>query len=126
MNIADTSVLVDFLRDTEPGASAVADGLVAGNLTTTSVSVFELQLGVRSPEQQAAVDSLVSALPVCALDQAAASAAGRVYASLERSGRRIGVADTLIAGIGLARGFPVLTTNAKHFGRVDGLVVLEP
>ena len=126
MNIADTSVLVDFLRGSEPGAAAVTDGLLAGNLTTTSVSVFELQLGVRSAKQQAAVDSLVSALPVCALDQASAGAAGRVYANLERTGRRIGVADTLIAGIGLARGFPVLTSNAKHFGRVDGLAVIEP
>lgn len=126
MNIADTSVLIGYLRNREPHRSAVEGGLWAGNLTTTSVSVFELQLGIRSSKQQAAVEALLAALPVYVLDQAAAAEAGRVYSALEATGQRIGVADTLIAGICLSKGFSVLTTNARHFGRVPGLRVIEP
>jgi len=126
VSIADTSVLVGYLRGREPSASAVAAGLSAGNLQTTSVSVFELQLGVRSAKQQTAVDALLNALGVYGLDHAAAFEAGRLYSLLESSGQRIGVADTLIAGICLARVLPLLTTNAKHFKRVPGLGVLEP
>jgi predicted nucleic acid-binding protein len=50
--------------------------------------------------------------------------AAAVNRHLEGQGGRIGAPDTLIAGTCLDAGLPILTRNARHFGRVPGLEVL--
>ena len=51
--------------------------------------------------------------------------AGGVRARLQRSGRPIGPIDALIAGHALARGWTVVTRNVRHFGRVEGLPLID-
>lgn len=47
--------------------------------------------------------------------------AGRLRATLEKSGTTIGPYDLLIVGQVLARGLTFVTANASEFGRVQGL-----
>ena len=44
---------------------------------------------------------------------------------LRRLGRSIGDIDTLVAGQALARGWTVVTGNVSHFGRVEGLSLID-
>jgi len=54
-------------------------------------------------------------------DDAAADAAGEIRRSLERSGKPIGMADCLIAGIVTSNGGTLMTRNRRHFERVPGI-----
>ncbi|PID53386.1 MAG: hypothetical protein CSA58_10645 [Micrococcales bacterium] len=56
----------------------------------------------------------------------AARAAGAVSCQLWAAGQPIGPADSLIAGVCLHHGMPLLTKNPKHFSRVPGLQVNTP
>lgn len=121
MTIADTDVLIDFLAGVEPAAGQVAHELERGTLCTTAVSRFELLCGVRGARQEAAVKELLAAIVTLPLDEEAADRAAKVQRSLERSGAPIGMADSLIAGIVLARGGVLLTRNRRHFERIGDL-----
>ncbi len=123
MIIADTDVLVDFLRDRRPMADRIAVELTTGSFVTTVITEFELRSGVRSRREATAVEALLDALDVFSLDQPAAKRASEVRRALESNGQAIGMADSLIAGICLERDGMLLTRNVKHFSRVDGLIL---
>jgi predicted nucleic acid-binding protein len=121
MTVADTDVLIDFWAGAEPAASHVAAELERGSLCTTVISRFELLSGARGARQREKVRDLLAAVPSLTLDEEAADRAAEVRRVLERSGEPIGLADSLIAGITLARGGILLTRNRRHFERVSGL-----
>lgn len=119
MIIADSDVLIDFLRGKD--SSEVSEELKHGRLFTTAVTIFELWAGVRNETQLKGVDKLESALIVIPLDQKTARAAGEIRRLLEKEGTGIGMADSLIAGICLTYSGTLLTRNKKHFQRVPNL-----
>lgn len=122
MNIvADTDVLIDFLRDRGDQAKHIEFELKTGRLCTTSVTAFELWVGAKSPQEKAAVGTLLGALSIIPLDAEGADAAGEVFRALEAKGTTIGMADSLIAGICLNRDALLITRNKKHFSRVPNL-----
>ena len=61
MIVADSDVLIDALRGTEPSRSRVATELRVGSLATTVVTVFELESGARSEADRDKVATLLSA-----------------------------------------------------------------
>lgn len=124
MIVADTDVLIDFLAGVEPLASRVGDEIESG-LATTAVSRFELRAGVRGARQERAVSGLLDGLMTLPLDAISADRAAAVRLALEKEGRGIGMADSLIAGIALAHGATLLTRNRRHFERVEGLTLAD-
>lgn len=122
MILADTDVLIDFLRG-RGAADRVALELKTGGLHTTVVSAFELVAGARAEREQRAVETLLAALTVLPLELGGAQRAGTIRRELDSQGTAIGMADSLIAGICLERGATLLTRNAKHFERVPGLAL---
>lgn len=104
MIVADTDVLIDYLEGRSPGAEAVSLALRQDQLQTTTLSCFELLVGVRSNRQLEKVLALLDSIPVLVLDFDAARKAAELHGQLERSGITIGMGDSLIAGIVLARG----------------------
>ena len=125
MIIADTDVLVDFLRDRGPMADRVALELTTGSFVTTVITEFELRSGIRSHREETAVEALLDALDVFSLDPPAARRASELRRALESEGQSIDMADSLIAGICLERNGVLLTRNVKHFARVDNLTISE-
>ena len=121
MILADTDVLIDFLEATRPIADQVKTHVESDTLQTSAISCFELLSGAREGKRGDNVRRLVAAIPVLPLDRQAATAAADVRRELERDGFSIGMADSLIAGIALANGLPLLTRNRRHFERVEGL-----
>ncbi len=95
-------------------------------LQTTAINYFELLAGARRrQQQQTSVLALLESISVLPLDVDAARLAAEVRQQLERSGIAIGMGDSLIAGIVLARGGSLLTRNRGHFERVPGLSLTE-
>jgi len=123
MIVADTDVLIDFLRGHHPMAEPIAFELERGRIVTTAVSRFELMAGARGGRQQSLVDTLLAALLVLPLDGAAADRAAEVRRHLAEEGTSTGMADSLIAGIVIRHGGILLTGNRLHFERVPGLTL---
>jgi len=121
VTVADSDVLIDFLRASEPEATQVAEALRHGRLATTVVNLFELMSGARSRRQREGVADLLAALEIYTMDEASAQRAAEVRRDLEARGEGIGMADYLIAGICLSRGLPLLTRNRRHFERIADL-----
>jgi tRNA(fMet)-specific endonuclease VapC len=118
--VADTDVLIDFLRGREPWAARI-DLELGANLATTSVSAFELWSGVKGRREKEALDAVLGATRILPLGPREAREAAAVRRELEAKGLSIGMADSLIAGICRAHECTLLTGNRKHFERVPGL-----
>lgn len=120
MIIADSDVLIDFLRG-KGAADRVALELKTGRLATTAISAFELWAGAKTSREASRVEILINALNIVGLEKASARKAGEVRRELEKKGDTIGMADSLIAGICIDQGALLLTRNRRHFTRVEGL-----
>ncbi len=119
--LVDSDILIDYLRGREPIASLLRRAFAAERIQTTVVNQFELMAGARRPDNERAVEELLQTVDIISLDPEAASLAGKLRRSLLASGFDIGMADSLIAGIALAKDLPLLTRNRRHFERIPNL-----
>lgn len=126
MVVVDTDILVDAGQGSPgPAAANVAQLARSGELAVSAITVYELLQGSRtSVERLERAHAFLAGATILDLTGAAAEMAAAVNRELERRGERIGAPDTLIAGICLDAGLPILTRNVRHFARVPGLEVL--
>jgi predicted nucleic acid-binding protein len=134
--LLDTNVLSALMRsDPDPVVVAWLDGLPAESVWTTSITVFEVRLGLEllasGRRRQHLEAAFAKALEedfenrVLPFDQAAAQAAGRIAAERRRAGRPVDFRDVQIAGIATARKATLATRNLRHFEGL-GLVLVDP
>ncbi len=131
MILLDTNVL-SALMQREPDQTAVAwlDEQPSESVWTTSITVFEVRMGLRllakgrrRSQLEHEFDRLLAEDldgRVQLFDRAAADAAGTIAASRQRAGRTVEIRDVQIAGIASARKATLATRNVRHF---DGLGV---
>ena len=134
MIILDTNVLSEVMLH-EPDAAVVdwLDRQAAESLWLTSVTVFEVRLGLallpagrrRRALEQAFGLLLMNDLEnrILDFDSAAAVAAAALGAARTRAGRQSEMRDTQIAGIALARRATLATRNVRHFADLSVPVV---
>jgi len=122
----DTNVLIDFLRNREPGASAVEKVVKEAACFVTAVTVYELLFGVARARKKIGEDALLGVMSVLPFDGGVAREAASLHASLVQANQDIGVKDVFIAATCLVHDIPVLTSNVRHFSRVPDLQVITP
>jgi tRNA(fMet)-specific endonuclease VapC len=123
----DTCVIIGFLRGTEPDKSCLVNILKAGEGLLTSITVFELMLGLeQDSKREKTAQRLVDFLGVLPFNKEAAGIAANMEKGLRQRGVVIGTRDVFIAGICLAHRLPIVTGNVEHFSRVPGLEVISP
>ena len=125
MILADTDVLIDYLNGVSPVYEQVARYVDAEQLATTVITIFELLSGADEGKRGKATKAVAGSLPILSLDIASAERAAVIRRHLDRTGKSIGMADSLIAGIALASDLPLLTRNRGHFARVPNLKLVE-
>jgi len=122
--ILDTTAVVHLGHGKEAIASIIKGLRESGErLFVSSISFFELSAG--SP---AGLDDkrrrLLNAFESISFSPSHAERAGLVQRALIQKGEEIGALDCLIAGTALHENEPVITSNVKHFSRVEGLKVI--
>jgi len=120
MIIADSDVLIDFLRG-RGEAARVAVELESRSFGTTAVTAFEIRSGARTARQKSAVDTLLDAMTILPFGPEEAQVAAEVRQQVESQGLPIGMADCMIAAICISNDGVLLTRNLKHFVRVKAL-----
>jgi tRNA(fMet)-specific endonuclease VapC len=92
--------------------------------TISAVTFMEVIRGYQKKQALRQLQSFLAAIPseeVIPFDQTAAELAGTIGGELERTGRPIGLADTMIAAIALTHGLELVTGNTTHFQRIQQL-----
>ncbi len=122
----DTNVLIAFLNDREPGASAVEKAVKEGDCYVTSTAVYELLFGVARAKKEIGENALLGVMNVLPFDENTARYAAELHSELISRNQDIGVKDVFIAASCLEQEIPILTANKRHFSRVPMLTVITP
>ena len=128
---ADTSFLVDLLRDAARGTCGPATALLAEiereEIRVGVHVVCELLAGAEGSQrptvERQRVRRLCGSLVVSYPDERFAPVYARLLASLRPGDRPIATMDLLIATAAIVDEAAIVTRNIKHFGRIPGLEV---
>jgi tRNA(fMet)-specific endonuclease VapC len=120
----DTNLCVRVLRDRPKDVrdrfNAAADALCISTIVLTEL-LHGAAKSARPDHNRREVERFAARLEVLAFDEPAADHAADIRFALERTGRRIGGYDLLIAGHARSRGLIVVTGDLGEFRRVEGL-----
>jgi len=99
--LVDTDILSEILRARNPTVTRRERRYVEeyGRLSLSVVTVFEVARAL-------------------GIDAECARLAGEIDGALERAGRRVGVADVLIAATAMRSGRTLVTANTSHYERI--------
>ncbi|MEW6543179.1 MAG: type II toxin-antitoxin system VapC family toxin [Nitrospirota bacterium] len=121
--ILGTDVLIDLLRG-RSGMRAFLDQLTEDAVPCCSVtSVAEIMAGMR-PEESGTTANLLDGLVICDVTRPIAELAGRFKGRAK--GRRLGLADCLIAATAVMEGASVATGNVRDYPMPEVTVLAAP
>ena len=112
--VADTSILVDYLRGHGRAGAAVRTALHQDTLVASVVSKIEILAGMR-PAEEKRTYGLFGQLEWASVDDEIAEQAGRLAARFASSHRGVELADYVVAATAQILGAPLWTRNRKHF-----------
>ena len=119
--LADTSVLVDYLRGVEPARELLRSAFEREEVVAASVlSRIELSIGMR-PAERRATDALVGALRWLTVNAAVAEEADVLARRYARGHSGIDAVDYCIAASALVNDLELWTLNVRHFPMFEGL-----
>ncbi len=124
--LLDTDIYSEVTKAIDPTVTqnAIAYRQANGVLTLSVVTVMEIVRGFQQNQSIRRLNNFLTAVAseeVLIFDQVAAELAGRIEGELVRTGRPIGMADTMIAAVALTQGLELSTGNTAHFQRVQQL-----
>jgi len=113
--VADTSVLVDYLRDSDPAVRLVEEALGGGErVAASALTRLELLAGEREGERPI-IEGLFEAIDWISVTTGIADRAGLLAQEYARSHPGIELADLAIAATAERLGGALWTRNVRHF-----------
>ncbi len=125
MILLDTDVCIELLK----GNRRVLQrrGRYDDSVGMCFMTIAELYYGAemsRDPEANfAAIEKLLLSVEVVQTDLAILKRFGAIKSALQKEGMSLADADVLIAAATLERANKLITSNARHFQRIPGLVL---
>ncbi|MCX6653640.1 MAG: type II toxin-antitoxin system VapC family toxin [Candidatus Bathyarchaeota archaeon] len=124
----DTSFIIALIRRDERALAKLEEYTASETrLTTTPITACELFKGAykstRREKELQKVKTTLGFLEMLNFSVEASERYGKLMASEGLHGAPIGDLDAMIASLALTHGEEIVTSNRKHFERVDGLQV---
>jgi tRNA(fMet)-specific endonuclease VapC len=123
----DTDVVSALIRrEPRPGLHQRLARVPLRDQGTTTITLGELSYGAHKAgrlDLYARARLILSQVEILAFDERAAEQYGPLRHRLERRGARLDEADLRIGSIALANERTLVTGNARHFERIEGLTV---
>lgn len=128
--ILDTSYLIDLMNEVDVAVDLSKDlENERESLAVPTPVIYELFIGVGagnlSDREVEKINHVLLPRRILPLDESSAARAGKVNGELRAQGQRIPPIDSIIAGLGLFHGEPIITGDPDHFERVPDLEVLS-
>jgi predicted nucleic acid-binding protein len=118
--LVDTSVLIDFLKDTKPNAAAVSALITSKRILSTGIIMAELLQGTKTAAEEEHITVLLDGLPSIDVTSSLWIKAGKVSCSLRRKGITLPLSDIAIAVTAMEYDLSVFTLD-KHFEEIPGV-----
>jgi tRNA(fMet)-specific endonuclease VapC len=125
--LLDTCTVSDFVKG-QPNVLERVKATQPSLIAISTLTRMEVDYGLALNAERArrltpVLNAFFSTILSLPFDESDARAAAAIRAALKTTGQPIGAYDVLIAGMGLARGLVVVTSNVGEFKRVGGLQV---
>jgi len=125
----DTNIIIDYVNAEPSVLAQFTSAASSGQKMVIPVAVeYEVMRGFHhkpSKPKETAYSFMRSKCPVVEVNLAVWARAASLWAELEKTGKRIGDADTIIAAHCLVNGYTLITHNTSDFERVDGLQLMD-
>jgi hypothetical protein len=122
--IADTSVLIDFLKGETPVSNAVTSLLEKKRIVITGIIIAELLQGIKNPKEEHIISELLTGIAILEADTAMWIQAGKLSASLRRKGVSLPLTDVAVAALAIENNLSVFTLD-KHFEQIPGVRIYK-
>lgn len=125
--LLDTDTATYLIRGQTPALDERISGMASELLCISAITrgelLYGMQLKAGAHRLARVVDQFLERVECLSWDASAATHFASVAAQLHRAGTIIGPMDTQIAGHALALGAVLVTSNERHFSRVQGLTM---
>ena len=122
--LLDTNIISYYLKGIENLKEKIASNI--DSLSISIISYYEIVSGLQSIDANNRItefEKFCKLIDIINLDKDSILTSCKIYAFLEKSGQLIDDIDILLAGIALSNNLVMVTDNAEHFGRIQGLKV---
>lgn len=125
--LIDSSVLIAWERDRIGLEGKLVDhaeeDFAISVITASELlrGIHRATTGARRSQREAFVEGLFSRLPIIPFDFVAARIHARLSAELTLKGTPVGPHDLIIAATAMAKGYVVVTRDARSFPKISGL-----
>jgi len=121
----DTNSIIFSLKGQKPEIKRRIGQIPPSRIKVSSMVVAELIAGAYNSrnieETMASVNGFIAPYEIISFDAYASEVYGKIWAELEKNGKRIGSNDLIIAATAMSRGDILITNNTKDFKRIEGL-----
>lgn len=116
--LIDSDLLISYLRGRPTALNLVKEICKEGVPAISSLSYFEIWVGVR-PHEEMAVLNFISSLWIMSADQFVAKEAGNYVRAFRKQGVTLSSMDALIAATAKVNDLILVTSNTRHFPMTD-------
>jgi len=122
--VIDTSIIIAYLRAKNKAKTRLQNLPDDAIIYISSVSLYELYIGATSPQKWVDIRTLTEDIPVLSFGQEVAEKSAIIFHELKKTNQLIEFRDIFIAATAIVHHLPVVTSNEKHFKRIQGLDII--
>ena len=121
--LIDTDVVIEYLRSKDKSSTELIKLLRKHDVFLSSISEFELFLGVKTDRHQNDPEMLFSEVEIMPFDFECGRIAATIWKDLQLMHQHLEIKDIFIASIAINNGVWLRTFNKKHFQRIKKLKI---
>jgi tRNA(fMet)-specific endonuclease VapC len=125
-SLLDTDILSEIIKRANPRIIVKANSYLNQfeKYTLSVITVMEIVEGWQKRKEEQRLQQFLTILAsqeILSFDLTEAVLAGKIYADLETTGKRIGYPDCMIAAIAIRHNLTLVTGNLSHYQRIQDL-----
>lgn len=119
--VIDTNIFIEHIRSKDKQTTTLFSIPSNVRMYISAVTLYELLMGAHSPERRNDIALITNGIIVLPFDENVAHQAAIIYQKLKHSSQLIDFRDIFIAATCIVNNIPLVTSNRKHFDRIEGL-----
>ncbi len=122
--LLDSSIIIEYFRKQNKSKSVLYDLSEKYHFCISAITVFEIQIGLKTEKQWEDYQILTSNMEILPVDELCIDEAVNIYHFLKEQNNLLELSDLFIAATAKSNTLPLATLNVKHFEKVKGLELL--